>query len=123
MNVKCSPKFIHVIAVERAEEKVGMIHLSAKPGCALGKVISHNSKLELSKGDIAFFNLDNFNVLGIDADGIHGMLYEDAVMCSCTRQQLGCELKEVTYAAKPKSDIVTAPPGMQIPFGMNAGTA
>lgn len=122
MRITPAPRFIHVIAIERAETKVGALHV-VQQACPLARVVTNASdKLKLAAGDIVMFPMENANVIAIDEDGLNLVLFEDAILGWVPRQDVEAVFPggfrdataHVISASNPGPGIVT-PRGVRIP--------
>lgn len=111
MKLNPAPRFLHVIGVEIENRMVSGLHMADKPFQLMGRVVvNHSEKLpDLTPGTIVFFRPDNANTIIFDEDGLHVILFEDAVLASCNEKDLNCSLRKVAMTA---AKIITAQPSI-----------
>lgn len=116
MELSPAPRFMHVLGVERIENKIKGI-IVMQDICPMAKVVSNNSEklAHIKPGMIVFFRMDNFNPLFDDDKGINGVLFEDAVMAYCEESAI---YGGVRYKHASVIDPTNPGPGILTPQGL-----
>jgi len=111
MNLRPAPGFFHAIAMKPIRRKVGKIEVvEDEASIPMGRVVGSNKTEkfpEVETGDLIMFPAaNNFAIRQTEA-GAHLMVHQDAVLCSCKRDEFEGELA-VCIIAQPGAE----PPGI-----------
>lgn len=111
MKMTPAPRFLHILSMRMAENKIGGVHVVDEQGCAMGMVVGNGSErlAHIERGHIVFFRGENANLIKLDAEGENCVLFEDAVMGSCRPEELsGALASEQNFVKAPETPIVRA---------------